>query len=405
MKYLLGEDKYAFTMRSMFYDRNKIWFAESGCNEIYYYDITNKKVEMFVKLYDENEYQLRLAGDLCFFEDKMYVIPYSAQKLYKIDFKCKKVNIGIKIPPNYGNSVESVKFDSAHRYKDYVYLVSATCPAIVEYNCLTNELRYYDDCVKEGLSFFKDDDKETIVFRKTILVGNKIYAPSCVSNMVLEFNVETKEFVWHEVGSYKCSYSSAIMHGEWLWLSPRGKGPIVKWNIHTKDWQELSEFPNGYVPCDGSFGEIIYFNNYYYCIPLCSKVIVRVEEQTGRMELCMQEYGDWNFSCACTNNEQLYIYSNTTFQFLALNRDGKIECIDLTMPEKQSIYHKIHLSETYKVLKGEKPLDSVEMIFKEIYIDELEYYIDFVNKASNFNKVNGLTETNGYKIKQRLVAE
>lgn len=378
MRYSVNESSFLFTIQEMIYRNGMIWFADSSCNEIYSYDVDSRQVEMIAKLQCEEEYQNKLIGDIVLCEDTLFAIPFSAQKMHEINILNKEVSeqaIGLKEPSGYAKYAETAKFNSAHRYKDFLYLVGATYPAIVEYNLLTKDLKYYDGWLGECSKF--SNKEENFFFKKSIMINNKIYAPSCMGNGVLEFDVETKVFIWNEVGSEDCTYSSITLYGDWFWLSPRGKGPIVKWNKNTKEWKEIQEYPDLYEPCDGSFGDIIHFNGFLYCIPICSSVILRVEEETDKIEVFMQEYGDWKFSSVCNTGEQLFFYLHDKLQFIVLHKNGDIEIRGLNMPEKQNKYHIAHRSHTYKVFKGEEKAKENE-IFYERYGDELIYFIEYI---------------------------
>lgn len=399
MKYLLDENRYTFSIREMLFDANKLWFTDSGCNEIYIYDISTQKVEFLVKLEGEATYQSRLVGDLIIVEDKLYAIPFSAQSLYEIDLVCKKVNryaIETKSMKKYEKYLMHAKFNSVHRYNNCIYLVGATYPAIIEYNYLTKEVHYFDEWVDECFEFFNKE--ESLFFNKSILVGNKIFAPSCKGNAVLEFDIDKKTSLWHEVGSVRCAYSSIIVQEDWFWLSPRGKGPIVKWHIDTKQWFELDEFPVGYEPCEGSFRDVLYFNGYLYYIPMCASQMLRMKLETEEIEIYMQDCFESEWVSACTNGEQLFIYLNKTFQLWIADKSGKIEHRKLIMPEPQNSYHKIRRYHISKVFNKERQIKNEEQIFYEKYSDELCDYLDYVKKKDLSHDDGILTTMNGSKI-------
>lgn len=381
MRYEVEDDEFYLTAENYVFYQNKIWFSELECNELYCYDVQSQIAGMVCKFYDEDEYRRRLFGDLIPVEEKLYLLPYSAEKMYEVDIVTGNVNgIEIDFHPKSKNPLynEKAKFLSGHVYNDCIYLMPASYPAMIEYNRITGKISYYDEWIDE----IKEINRK-VFFRKTIIVKNKIYAPSCMENFVLEFDVETKQYCFYEVGDETCSYSSICKEGDWFWLSPRAEGPIVKWNIHTNQWKIYRSFPDCCTPCKFSYANILSFCGYIYCIPLCAEYIVRIGKTRDVLEAFLTDRIRSKGTetgigiAACAGDNELYFFSYLTGEIIIMYSDGSCEYKELLMPEEQKQYHKIHTSYTYQVLIGKEEKEA-NVLLRETYVGALKDYCRYI---------------------------
>lgn len=384
MKMVEDSEKILHTLSGFIYHKNKIWFVDSGCNELYSYNLADHSSRLCIKFPLEEEYQAELFRVLLFVENKLYAIPFSATALYEIDITFERVRkIDLDRCFKYEKYLDRAKFSSVHAYKSSIYMVGTTYPAIVEYNCITEEIIYYRDWIEETTTF--SNSNEVAFFRKATLSENKIYAPSCKGNWVLEFNLDDKTHTWLEVGSKECTYSAICKQGDWFWLSPRGKGPIVKWNRNTKEIVEISKYPTEYKPCEGGFGDCVYFNGYIYFMPVLAKVILRVYEKSDTIEIFNIGNMDWTKSCACVCENRLYIYCWERQQFVVVDKNDKVTYHECIMSQEQCEYHKKNLSYTYGVLEGKEEYNENYPLTEE-YSEILKKYIEYIAERNVENK-------------------
>lgn len=404
MKYCLQDDKYYLSSENHLFYKGKIWLSEFNCNELYCYDIESQNSILICKFADEEEYKNRLFGELLPMDEKIYAIPLSAKKMYEIDILTGNVN-GIEIrQPRLKRQfqyLENVKFCSGHSYNGNIYLIGASYPAIVEYNCANGELKYYDAWVDE-LEQLAKQHKQRAFFRKTILIGSKIYAPSCMGNFVLEFDVETKDYQFYIVGSDKCYYSSICLAGDNFWLSPRGIGPVVKWNRQTNKWSEYWSYPKRYTPCEFSYSDIVYFGNYIYCMPMNASMLIRIDEKKECIEECVLEDIEATHLNFCVGNQILYLFSQTMGKLVLFDSEGKCDVKELVMPKEQTEYHKKHSSHLYQILSSSK-LRTKDEILYESYQDALKEYFLYISKTESQQERNNLEITKGKEIYRTIM--
>lgn len=378
MGLLMRNNKFILRTENALSYRQKLWFVEYECNELYYYDILTKEVNYVCKIIDEPEYRYRAIGTIVANENKLYLIPFSGKKLYEVDIDSYELR-GIDLRESKNCAVtnynENAKFLSAHVSKDCIYMVGASYPGIVEYNCKTQEMICYDEWISELIQRkrFQDD----AFFRKSILVGQKIYAPSCMSNVVWEFDIETKETHFYEVGSAICSYSSICQVDNVFWLSPRRNGPFVKWDYENRQWEEYTNFPPNYVPCEGSFADIIYWNNAIYAIPINAGMLIRIDKQNGIMAECKRSQKKGTSMHICVDDDVMYCFEIASGELSVVDLGGECSKREVVMPIEREKYHKKIWSHTYKILSGKCKKKEDEVLWED-YESALEDYIHYV---------------------------
>lgn len=377
MKYL-DHTQLGFTTENCIFYKEKLWFSEYDCNELYCYDFEKKETSMVIKFENEAEYQTRLFSSLVTCENKIYCIPFSANKIYAINLENMKLTeheLSKEFPQKYVEYTEKAKFSCGHAYEHYIYLVSSTYPAIVELDTWTGELKYYDDWVDEIEKQYVTD--EIAFFRKSIMVGETLFAPSCKGNCVLEFNAKTKQYILHEVGDETCAYSSICLARDEFWLSPRAEGPVVKWNSNTSQWISFKDYPISYSPCKGSFADIFYFNNNVYLIPLMTRVMLKVDEGKGELEKCVPYDMSFRSGGACIVEDKLLVFLSEKASIAVLDKLGNIKLYDFKMPDGLTEYHRKNLSRTYQVFRGDKTKLGNEVLL-ENYEEALLEYVEYI---------------------------
>jgi len=85
MRYSYQEDEVVLTADNLLTYKNKIWFTERDCNELYCLDLEQGYPKMVCKFDAEKVYQSRLFGGLIPLKEKLYAIPCAAEGMYEID--------------------------------------------------------------------------------------------------------------------------------------------------------------------------------------------------------------------------------------------------------------------------------------------------------------------------------
>lgn len=240
---------------NMIFHNKKLWFTESENNKLYYYDLIENRVVLYYIF--ENEYESRLFASLLIVDNWLVCIPFSATGIYMIEMTTREVKY---IPVKTKNlDVENFnqvfpKFMDATVFNNRIYMVGTFYPVIVEYDIALNKLNFFDGWYKDASAYF--NSSEDAMVRKIAAVNEKLYAPLCKGNAILEFDMETHISKVHQVGDNRCNYSAACYDGDNLWLAPRNNGGVVKWNIETDEYYAYKQYPEELNMPNNSFNDI-----------------------------------------------------------------------------------------------------------------------------------------------------
>lgn len=360
--------------------KEKLLFTEISCNELYSYDLQTKEMVLLYKFNEEEEYKRRLFAEMIIKGNCLYLAPFSAEKMYILNLDTNEVEgIEIRIPDvkKYSKYTSSAKFISIHSLNDSIYMVGATYPAIVEYNSISKKMTYFDvwlsevsDCIFKEECFSEDN----ALFRKTMLKDNKIFAPLCQLNAVLEFDIKNYTFELHRVGSKICKYSAICYDGQYYWLAPRTNGPVVKWNKSERSFEEINIVEDDTEEI-AKYGDIICLNNRIFLLPQVANDIIEFYGHNNTMKVFKENISEVS---KCIVGKTLLLFSLKSY-YLYIYRNNFINCkrIQITYPIELETYHRKKLSYSYNVLNYKKEYDSKTNLHEECN-DMLKKYIDYV---------------------------
>lgn len=359
---------------------NKLWFTEMNCNEFYSYDMVTEELKLICKIEFELEYKRRLFGCVVPYENYMFLIPFSAERIYKINIASGDIeSVCLEIPKDdFSESyLANAKYLSAHLYQNKIYLMPTSYPAIAELNCDTGELIYHNEWIKDVKSRFGISG--SVFFRKTLLKDKFIYAPLCDANAVLKFNIITKQYQLITIGTQDNGYAAICYDGNEFWIAPRKSGPIVKWNETVNEWEEYSSFPKGFEKREPGFTDIICLNGKIVVFPMLGPMPLIIDRKSD--ELMRFELGDCitGHMSLCVEGDTIYLFSAMSGQFFIINlSNGQIERKQIHFPEETEEYHKRYFSHSYQIFVGMQ--ESEDVFFLEEYQNALEDYLHYIER-------------------------
>lgn len=133
---------------------------------------------------------------------------------------------------------------------------------------------------------------------------NQLYIPSPISNQVIVFDMELKQYRCHCVGDEKNTFSGITNRGETFWLSPMKNTALVKWDGS----DEVTEYklPGEFQNASGCiFNGIAYYQDEIYVYGLKDKLSFRFlcnqyetyEIIDNSYLLCKKIGGDYLITC------------------------------------------------------------------------------------------------------------
>ncbi len=208
---------------------DKLWFIAHDFNGLFFMDMITRRVKLVDTFPNEEVGKMRLYESMKIIDEKIYFTPFYAKSIAVFDMKKNTFyNIALS-EEQMGCSVSRPLFGGMEIYERNIYMIPVYSKAIVCLDVDSGELTYITEWHKdvENLMF---DIKEAYFRRQTVRIKNKIMAPFCNANAVLEFDCETKTCKIHELGSEKRGYSGICFDGSCYWLSPRKTGDLVRWD-------------------------------------------------------------------------------------------------------------------------------------------------------------------------------
>lgn len=372
---------------------NRLWFTDIKSNGFYYYDFSTEETVLICEILEE-EPKGRLFGSIILEDNIVYLIPFTATSMYKINLETKDYRkITFRSYKEKSEDNHYVKFLSAHKYENKIYMIPSTYPAIVEYDCETERMAYYDSWMQDIKRFIRFDEKS--FFRKSLLIDKKIYIPLCVGNAVLIFDLEKKQQIFKEVGSKKCSFSDICYDGQEFWLLPRRTGSFVRWNERLGKYKEIKN-----NICTSSsepvFNAIIYFdhkiiillsgNNKVYGIDSDKNEILEYNNYTLNNDSCLRHY---------KSNDMLYLFSFQSRKLYTYSEsNGKFDCESIKIPKDYFVERQKRISATYRLIHG--LYNGMADILSEDYKDALDEYIKYIVKQNTIENsvLSGTVENN-----------
>ena len=210
------------------------YFAARDVNAICKFNEETKKIKFIYVDPDGDTWAYRRYGRIFQYKETLIFPPLHANKilLYHIKENCFET-IDIE-------QIEGYDYDyflASTMIGEKLVLVGCQYPAIVFFDLKNKRLTYFKEPFKELLP--KHKYKGECFFRNDVaVVENKLYIASCLSNQVLELNMEDGSFVWHAVGDELNKYVGIAFDGKDLWIAPRRDTRIVRWNPSTDDVNE-----------------------------------------------------------------------------------------------------------------------------------------------------------------------
>ncbi len=220
---------------------------------------------------------------------KDYLCPVNAQDIVALDGQGAADGKWIKKRIPLKQQVEQQgAFCGAIGCGDYLFLIPNRYPAVVRYDTVKDEIRYFED----GREVFTGmaANGEQRVGGYCVLEG-KLYLASPTDNRVLVMDAATGEqrVVSLEAAGMKGCCALVCDGGE-IWCLPYEGKTVVRWHPQSGRIQEYRDFPDGLAgwnPVHGYeceerlFGWAAFYGDFVYFSPYWGNMFVRLDKKSG----------------------------------------------------------------------------------------------------------------------------
>lgn len=247
---------------------------------------------------------------------KLYVCPRNAQHILVIDGEGKKRKIELE-----QIRVKEAAFSWAMQYGSFIYLLPTQYPAIVRYDTVTEEIKYYTDCIDMLM-----DENGTIRIGGCWWIKEKLCVLS-IDGRMNALDVESGKVFTTELSSQTdCKYMDFRAYKEEYVLLPYGgeRLSIGRWNPDTNKIYEYDQFPQGLQcvdPVTGRkcmerpFSSGVIFDDILYLTPNYANMYVKLNLNTGEMMEWKPPFDD--------GEGKEYFYTTSRSSFLHVEADEK----------------------------------------------------------------------------------
>jgi len=218
-------------------DGENIWFVANEYNLLCKMNLISGEIEII----DEIPYEVVYGGiNYCGIikkNNQIYLNPYHAEAFvtYNIDQS--------EFIKTYLPEKQDVNFDYIVPYKEYLFLKSKAYPAIIRYNTITEEYKYYNSWVDELETYVNEEDmNEPYFLWGVVACKEKLMLASSKANVLMEFNMENGDHKFYEVGPKGSKFFGMEYDGENFWTIPYLGKDIMCWNYNTGDWKTYNDF-------------------------------------------------------------------------------------------------------------------------------------------------------------------
>lgn len=269
----------------VFVENEFIWLTFYGKNGLYRMDKQTGQLS-FVTYFPgvrDNGYYL-FYNTIAKIADTMYFTPTGADCIAIYNSADETVtSIDIKSPLPLRGIVydENYKFHSVFAYKNKVFFIAFSYPAIVCLNTLTGETEYYTEWISEFVGQLQPGI--SALFNSSCRNNSIVMAVSFYTNAVLLFDMETCKATVHKISDKVTGWTDVCFDGTDYWLVPKNDISIVRWNPTTNAVIEYGDFPANLVLGEYRFGKIICAFDYIWVFPHKGNMLLKINKHNGKM--------------------------------------------------------------------------------------------------------------------------
>lgn len=275
-------------------------FAISQSNQLYVSEPFQYDYKYFCDLSDD--FVSRPYSNVHEIDGKKYVCPLNAQSIIVVGSQGveKIIELDKKV-------VEGRTFVDTWPYDRFLILLPLNYPALVRFDTVSGEIKYFDKHVNVYVRNYKD---RKIAGGSWVYEGI-LYIASPIDNKMYQLNIESGEEQIVELPiQSRCGCTALVEYMGDLWLLPRNGKVIVRWNLLTGKAREYADFPDGFAcvnPEDNSicednpFSMLEFHEDNIYFTPLWANMCLKLNIHTGTFE-------QWYLPFKTMDNRDIYCF-------------------------------------------------------------------------------------------------
>ncbi len=320
------EDVHAFDFEAVVFLDNGIGYAAAfEFNGLYEVDLEQQTSRFMMLFPNEDLLGKRIYCSALCCDSMVYFIPMSGKYISVFDMKENKIE-QLLIPEPSGQCSfykKSQKFSHAVLYEGNIYLFPFTYPGIIRMNVITRTLSVINNWIP----------KEGYFFRGGMYIdGAHVYAPNGIDNRVLDFNMRDNRAAVYRIGKNNHGGMCIYKYGDWIWIIPRRKGAVVRWNIRSGEINEIVDFPDGFHSEKIVFSKVLPNRNELILIPASANRMIKIDVDTKEISVDDRWIPHEDSVTACMFETESHVYlrevssiDDVVYRYKMQKNDLKIE--------------------------------------------------------------------------------
>lgn len=236
--------------RDWYETENKMWMCLSDKNAICEIDKERKEVHILGNYPQNGIAESNLSATVIGISEKIVFLPLAADDIAIYDIANDELTF-IPVKKNYEKHheiyQERMKFRRGFVYKDYVFLLGHSYPAIIQLNINTLEVNYLTEWVDIIEPYIEEGDSLGYFKEGYSLYGTQMYLPlGCCSGLML-FELEQMKFEYIAIqGGTNRFEGLTDINGMFYMTGRNGReSEIIIWNKYTESIRKI-RIPIGY---------------------------------------------------------------------------------------------------------------------------------------------------------------
>lgn len=294
----------------------KMYFMARDYNMLCEYDLKKDKTRIISHIPEKGMEAYRLATSISVCDGNVVLAPTNMEKIWIFNIE-KSIWRSLEIEDR---KVERNKFFVSIQHKNKIYMVGSFYPSILEVDIHDNTVKNLDD-IFEGRFEASREMKDSFFRYNYVQKDNKIFLASCISNEVLEFDMENREYEWHRIGKKQNRFSGIGWDGKRWWLAPRNNGALGIWD--QMNYEEINLPENNGEKY--SFTGIVCFAGNVY-LPAMENEYTLIVDKNSDIKMRKERY-----TFAKKINEEQMICQNINGDMYIITKDCKKTKINNTI--------------------------------------------------------------------------
>jgi hypothetical protein len=346
-----NDTQLSLAFEKLYDDGNDLWFTAFEFNALFKLDKRTLKAEFVGEIPDEKDESSRLYYSMVQLQGQLYLAPLRALEMAVYDLNRQEFKKRSIVDDVWWKEHQSEQFRLATviaQYKEHIFLAGGY-PAIIRYNTQSGQVDYFDDWLIKvrSLSF----DGNAIFFRGSAVGRDQRFLVlACIAaNASVVFDMETCTSMVIGFGPEKEGFNCACYDGRDFWFVRTHSPSVVKWNLETGAYKELTGFPPGFVGTANSlhnFNEAVFAGGHVWLIPSAANMALKIDPRDNSISIArpfQEECGhvfsdgdflDVNYICARQDDRFLYAFTGKTKKLIRYEcATGLITEAEVALPD------------------------------------------------------------------------